>query len=60
MGTEAGLQPAEDWENAKENFQPLKAGRKPGALKDTTADLKKQCIEEQRRWGGVVAGLAAL
>lgn len=39
-----------DWEQSKENFQPLKAGRKPGALKDATVDLRKQEIEENRRW----------
>ena len=43
---------AADWENCKENFQPLKAGRKPGALRDCTADLRRQAMEEQRRWWG--------
>ena len=38
-----------DWEQSKENFQPLKAGRKPGALKDATAELRKQELEETRR-----------
>jgi hypothetical protein len=37
-----------DWELSKENFQPLKAGRKPEALRDTPADSQTQ--ENQRRW----------
>lgn len=38
-----------DWELSKENFQPLKAGRKCGGLKDNTTELRKQLVEEQRR-----------
>ena len=46
-----------DWENSKENFQPLKAGRKPAALRDCTADVQREALEAQRRWvGGFVCG----
>jgi hypothetical protein len=51
-----------DWESSKENFQPLKAGRKGAALQDCTAELRSKAIEERRRWvahaaprGGAVA-----
>ena len=40
---------AQDWETAKENFQPLKAGRKPGGLKDAAVELRAKGVEEQRR-----------
>lgn len=39
----------QDWELSKENFQPLKAGRRPGGLRDNTAELRKQLVDEQRR-----------
>lgn len=42
-------QPGDDWELAKENFQPLKAGRKPGGLRDNTAELRSAAVEEQRK-----------
>ena len=38
----------QDWELSKENFQPLKAGRKPGGLKDPAAGGQKLSVEEQR------------
>jgi hypothetical protein len=40
---------AHSWELSKENFQPQKAGRKPGVLRDNTAELRKQLVEDQRR-----------
>lgn len=50
----AEVSPAEEepeWETCKENFQPLRSGRRPDALKDTTAELHsarldagKQCV----------------
>lgn len=50
---EPSLQPAAmaeaDWESSKENFQPLKTGRKAAALRDTTAELRAVAVEEQRR-----------
>ena len=39
-----------DWESSKENFQPLKTGRKGAALQDCTAELRSKAIEERRRW----------
>lgn len=39
-----------DWEASKENFQPLKTGRKAAALRDSTAELRTQAIEGRRRW----------
>ncbi|PSC71993.1 mitotic checkpoint serine threonine-kinase BUB1 [Micractinium conductrix] len=41
--------PQADWEASKENFQPLKAGRKGAALRDSTAELRSQAIETRRR-----------
>lgn len=41
--------PAADWEASKENFQPLKAGRKASGLRDTTAELRAVTVEERRR-----------
>ncbi|GAB4819517.1 hypothetical protein N2152v2_006563 [Parachlorella kessleri] len=41
--------PQQDWELSKENFQPLKAGRKASGLRDNTAELRKQLVEEQKR-----------
>lgn len=38
----------QDWELSKENYQPLKAGRKPGGLRDPSATEKKLSIDEQR------------
>ncbi|EFN53840.1 hypothetical protein CHLNCDRAFT_135925 [Chlorella variabilis] len=38
-----------DWEASKENFQPLKTGRKAAALRDSTAELRTQAIEGRRR-----------
>lgn len=38
-----------DWEASKENFQPLKTGRKVSALRDSTAELRTQAIEARRR-----------
>jgi hypothetical protein len=40
----------QDWEASKENFQPLKAGRKATALRDSTAELRTKAVEERRRW----------
>jgi hypothetical protein len=37
-----------DWELSKENFQPLKSGRKPGGLKLSAASAEKLSIEEQK------------
>jgi hypothetical protein len=37
-----------DWELSKENFQPLKAGRKPGGLKNSAASAEKLSIEQQK------------
>lgn len=60
MTAEAHAAPAMgDWETSKENFQPLKAGRKPGGLKDSTVELRKAQLEAQRRQGtgqGAFAG----
>jgi hypothetical protein len=39
-----------DWEASKENFQPLKTGRKSAALRDSTVELRAAAIEERRRW----------
>ena len=41
--------PQQDWELSKENFQPLKAGRKASGLRDNTAELRKQLVEEHKR-----------
>lgn len=41
--------PEADWEASKENFQPLKTGRKAAALRDSTAELRTAAIEERRR-----------
>jgi hypothetical protein len=49
MSTEHRATPDVGWEDAKENFQPLKAGRKPEALRDATAELRSQEVEEKRR-----------
>jgi hypothetical protein len=38
-----------EWELSKENFQPLRAGRKPAGLRDTGTDTKKQSVDEQRQ-----------
>lgn len=41
-----------EWEESKENYVPLKAGRKPGALKEAsvTADVEhKQELETRRK-----------
>ena len=46
---EAQAEPQADWESSKENFQPLKTGRKATALKDTTAELRTAAIEDRRR-----------
>lgn len=60
----AGSQPDQDWEACKENFQPLKTGRKAAALRDSTADLRTQAIEARRRyvcrWVGVLERLLLL
>jgi len=37
-----------DWELSKENFQPLKSGRKPGGLKNSDASAEKIPIEQQK------------
>jgi hypothetical protein len=37
-----------DWELSKENFQPLKAGRKPGGLKNPVASAEKLSTEQQK------------
>lgn len=42
--------PEADWEASKENFQPLKTGRKAAALRDSTAELRTAAIEERRKW----------
>lgn len=41
----------QDWENAKENFQPLKGGRDPRVLQgmESTPQAKRSA-EEHRRW----------
>ena len=41
----------QDWENAKENFQPLKAGRDPRVLQgmESTPQAKRSA-EGHRRW----------
>ena len=41
--------PEADWEASKENFQPLKTGRKAAALRDATAELRSAAIDERRR-----------
>ncbi|PRW05791.1 mitotic checkpoint serine threonine- kinase BUB1 [Chlorella sorokiniana] len=41
--------PEADWEASKENFQPLKTGRKAAALRDSTAELRTAAIEERRK-----------
>jgi len=45
----AAVEQQQDWEDCKENYQPLKSGRKPGALKENLLSEKKVSIEEQRR-----------
>lgn len=47
----AAPQQGQDWEASKENFQPLKAGRKAAGLvlRDSTAELRTQAIEAKRR-----------
>lgn len=44
--------PEADWEASKENFQPLKTGRKAAALRDSTAELRTAAIEERRKCAG--------
>lgn len=39
----------QDWELCKENFQPIKAGRKPAGLKDPIAISGSASLEEQRQ-----------
>lgn len=39
-----------EWELAKENFQPLKSGRKPGILKVlANIELEKPALEAKRK-----------
>jgi hypothetical protein len=40
---------APDWELSKENYQPLKSGRKPAGLRDAAAESKKATVDEQRK-----------
>lgn len=52
--------PEADWEASKENFQPLKTGRKAAALRDSTAELRTAAIEERRKCAGRGRGWWAL
>lgn len=38
-----------DWEASKENYQPLKQGRKASGLRDVTGELRAKEVEERRR-----------
>jgi hypothetical protein len=38
-----------DWELSKENFQPLKGGRKTYGLQDPVASVEKLSVEERRK-----------
>jgi hypothetical protein len=58
MATPAGAAAEADWEASKENFQPLKTGRKATALRDSTAELRGQAIEAQRRWENLPLAVA--
>lgn len=39
----------ETWELSKENFQPLKSGRKTQGLKDPVASMENLSVEERRK-----------
>lgn len=41
---------AVDWEQSKENFQPLKAGRKPDGLSDPLNIATGGSIDEQKQY----------
>lgn len=45
----------EDWEVSKENYQPLKAGRKPDTLRAFGTVAQDASIEEQRRYARLSA-----
>lgn len=48
METASGPQ-SPDWDNSKENFQPLRRGRRASALKDSTDHPAKAALENQKR-----------
>lgn len=41
-----------EWELSKENYQPLKTGRKSGGLKEPLATAQNLSIDEQRKYVG--------
>lgn len=40
-----------DWDNSKENFQPLRRGRAASALKDSTEHPRQAALDEEKRYG---------
>ena len=52
MAAPEAAAPEGDWEASKENFQPLKTGRKGTALRDSTVEQRGKAVEERRRWVG--------
>jgi hypothetical protein len=55
------MQSGISWEGSKENIQPLKAGRKPDALKkalgDSTGTIRLNELEQEKLYGCIFFSL---